>query len=93
MGVNDVGNTFWLADVETNLGKSVERYFEQMQILYDAGARQFVVLTVPRKSPRVLCHEVASCVVVLSLTILKPRTRRLFCWATMTGPESVCSPP
>jgi phospholipase/lecithinase/hemolysin len=55
MGVNDVGNTFWLDDVETVLGNSVDRYFEQLQILYDAGARQFVVLTVPRKSPHLLC--------------------------------------
>jgi phospholipase/lecithinase/hemolysin len=29
----------------------MDRYFQQLQILYDAGARNFVLLSVPRKFP------------------------------------------
>lgn len=50
IGVNDVGNTFWLGNVsETNL-KIMDVYFAQLQTLYDAGARRFAILSVPRKS-------------------------------------------
>jgi phospholipase/lecithinase/hemolysin len=51
MGVNDVGNAF----VETNgtlvVKDVVKRYFELLQVLYDAGARNYVLLSVPRESP------------------------------------------
>ncbi|KAJ9149472.1 Carbohydrate esterase family 16 protein [Pleurostoma richardsiae] len=47
MGVNDVGNSYWLANETTLLGQIMDRYFEQLQILYDAGARDFVLLSVP----------------------------------------------
>lgn len=50
MGVNDVGNSFWLENVTEILSSDVDRYFQQLQILYDAGARQFAILTVPRTS-------------------------------------------
>jgi len=49
VGVNDVGNSYWLANETTLLGQIMDRYFEQLQILYDAGARDFVLLSVPRK--------------------------------------------
>jgi len=49
MGVNDIGNSFWLEDEDELLEKILTRYFEQLQIIYDAGARNFVLLTVPRK--------------------------------------------
>jgi phospholipase/lecithinase/hemolysin len=49
MGVNDVGNTFWLSNMTDVLDAVTTRYIEQLQVTYDAGARNFVVLTVPRK--------------------------------------------
>lgn len=49
MGVNDVGNSFWNTDEATLLGQVVDEYFEQLQILYNAGLRQFVLLSVPRE--------------------------------------------
>lgn len=48
IGVNDVGNTFWLPDREDILTAVLDRYFEQVQVLYDAGARRFALLSVPR---------------------------------------------
>jgi hypothetical protein len=57
MGVNDVGNTFWLEDREALIAKVLGRYFEQLQILYDAGVRNFLLLGVPRKCILALCHN------------------------------------
>lgn len=51
MGVNDVGNTYWNADVNETLSLAVDAYFAQLQIVYDSGVRQFVLLTVPREHP------------------------------------------
>jgi phospholipase/lecithinase/hemolysin len=54
MGVNDVGNTFWLGgDQAGRVDEILNVYFEQIKIIYDAGVRQFVLLTVPPtdKSP------------------------------------------
>ena len=49
MGVNDVGNSHWLANYYPQLvGQIIDTYFSQLQVLYDAGARNFVVLGVPR---------------------------------------------
>lgn len=50
MGVNDVGNSYYNEGVDELLGKIMDKYFEQLQTIYDAGARNFVLLTVPRKS-------------------------------------------
>ncbi|ROT38289.1 fungal cellulose binding domain-containing protein [Sodiomyces alkalinus F11] len=47
IGVNDVGNTFWLGNKEEVITNVVDRYFELVQDVYDAGARNFVLLTVP----------------------------------------------
>jgi hypothetical protein len=50
MGVNDVGNSWWFSNYTDINTVVVDRYFEQLQILYDAGVRQFVLLNVPRKN-------------------------------------------
>ncbi|KAH8168290.1 GDSL-like lipase/Acylhydrolase domain-containing protein [Sarocladium implicatum] len=47
MGVNDVGNSFWLENVADILEAVIAQYVKQLQIMYDAGARQFAILTVP----------------------------------------------
>lgn len=52
MGVNDVGNSYWSDTASETITASVAAYFEQLQVLYDAGLRQFVLLAVPRK----FCH-------------------------------------
>lgn len=51
IGVNDVGNSYWTANETVLLGKIMDRYFAQLQIAYDAGARNFVLLSVPRTGP------------------------------------------
>jgi hypothetical protein len=52
MGVNDVGSS-WYAENSTEINAAVVgAYFEQLQILYDAGIRQLVLLNVPRKIDR-----------------------------------------
>lgn len=48
IGVNDVGNSYWTANETVLLGKVMDRYFQQLQIVYNAGARNFVLLSVPR---------------------------------------------
>jgi hypothetical protein len=48
MGVNDVGNSFWLSNVTDVIDAVVTRYFEQLQVTYNAGVRNFVLLSVPR---------------------------------------------
>ena len=50
MGVNDVGNSWYLNNSKDINVAAVSVYFEQVQILYDAGIRQFVILNVPRES-------------------------------------------
>lgn len=49
IGVNDVGNTFWLSNMTEVLDGVTTRYFELLQTTYDAGARNFVLLSVPRE--------------------------------------------
>lgn len=50
MGVNDVGNTFYLSNVTDVINAVVTRYFDQLQVTYNAGVRNFVLLSVPRTS-------------------------------------------
>lgn len=52
MGVNDVGNSYWEDGEDELLGKVLDAYFKQLQVLYDTGLRQFALLSVPRKSLR-----------------------------------------
>ncbi|KAI0125625.1 hypothetical protein BJ170DRAFT_440402 [Xylariales sp. AK1849] len=62
IGVNDVGNTFGLSDVDTVLDEVVTRYFELLQTVYNAGARNFVLLSVPptNKTPIMLANDATS---------------------------------
>ncbi|KAH7244512.1 Aldehyde/histidinol dehydrogenase [Fusarium redolens] len=47
IGVNDVGNSFYLQDSAAVVEKATTRYFELLQVLYKAGLRKFVLLSVP----------------------------------------------
>ncbi|KNB10584.1 hypothetical protein FOXG_10745 [Fusarium oxysporum f. sp. lycopersici 4287] len=47
IGVNDVGNSFYLQDADAVVEKATTRYFELLQVLYKAGLRKFVLLSVP----------------------------------------------
>ncbi|KAK4665119.1 hormone-sensitive lipase HSL [Podospora pseudopauciseta] len=47
IGVNDVGNSWWKEEYDQLLSEIMDTYFGQLQVLYDAGARQFVALGVP----------------------------------------------
>jgi hypothetical protein len=50
LGVNDVGNSYSSsANVTALLGKIMDSYFTQLEILYVAGARIFLLLNVPRE--------------------------------------------
>ncbi|CAG9946572.1 unnamed protein product [Clonostachys rosea f. rosea IK726] len=62
MGVNDVGNAFYLNGWEALITKVLGRYFEQLQIMYNAGVRKFVLLGVPptQKTPLMLANGEAS---------------------------------
>jgi len=50
MGVNDIGNSWWLENETQLLGEIIQDYFEQVEIMYKAGARNFAFLSVPRMS-------------------------------------------
>ncbi|KAF2756140.1 hypothetical protein EJ05DRAFT_91232 [Pseudovirgaria hyperparasitica] len=56
IGVNDVGNSWWMDDETARVQRIIARYFELVADLYDAGARRFVFLGVPpiTRSPLVL---------------------------------------
>lgn len=58
MGVNDVGNSYWLSNIDELLLKIMDSYFGQLQILYDAGVRNYVLLGVPpiNRSPLMLAQ-------------------------------------
>jgi hypothetical protein len=47
IGINDVGNSYW-DGVPTPIDEIHDKYFAQLQILYDAGVRLFTLFTVPR---------------------------------------------
>jgi hypothetical protein len=57
MGVNDVGNSYWLSNIDQLLVEIMDSYFGQLQILYNAGVRNYVLLSVPRKSPSLYFHR------------------------------------
>ncbi|ETS76236.1 hypothetical protein PFICI_11623 [Pestalotiopsis fici W106-1] len=62
MGVNDVGNTFWLSNMSDVIDAVTTRYFELLQVTYDAGARNFVLLSVPPtdQTPLMLENDASS---------------------------------
>lgn len=62
IGVNDIGNSFWLSNVTDVLDAVTTRYFELLQVTYDAGVRNFVLLTAPPtdQTPVMLENDAAS---------------------------------
>ncbi|KUI67717.1 Thermolabile hemolysin [Cytospora mali] len=59
IGVNDVGNIYYLSNVTDVMDAVMARYFEQLQIIHDAGARNFVLLSVPpiNETPAMLAYS------------------------------------
>jgi hypothetical protein len=51
IGINDSQFSFFRPDITTVLGRTMDSYFAQAQIMYDAGARNFLFLSIPRMSP------------------------------------------
>ncbi|KAL2015160.1 hypothetical protein VTK56DRAFT_6192 [Thermocarpiscus australiensis] len=62
IGVNDVGNAWWTAGYDALVEEIMDSYFGQLQIMYDAGGRNFVLLTVPpiQRTPLMLAEPVES---------------------------------
>jgi hypothetical protein len=50
IGVNDIGNSFFLPGEKLRLNQDLDRLFVLLGYLYASGARNFAVLNVPRKS-------------------------------------------
>ena len=50
IGVNDIGNSWWEATRDDIYDRVMAVYSDQLQILYDAGLRDFFLLNVPRMS-------------------------------------------
>jgi phospholipase/lecithinase/hemolysin len=53
MGVNDVGNSYWKENLSELHSMIMRDYFEEVEVMYNAGARNFAFLTVPRRLSRV----------------------------------------
>lgn len=49
IGVNDIGNSYWKSGESSLIDKVTTKYMDEAKILYNAGARYFVFLTVPRE--------------------------------------------
>ncbi|KAI0147715.1 hypothetical protein GGR57DRAFT_243062 [Xylariaceae sp. FL1272] len=47
IGVNDVGNSWYASNVTDIMNAIMDVYTDQLQILYDAGGRNFLLLSVP----------------------------------------------
>ncbi|KAL2811378.1 hypothetical protein BJX63DRAFT_444088 [Aspergillus granulosus] len=47
MGVNDVGSSWWQTDPDTLQVEILDQLFEQIELVYAGGARNFALLTVP----------------------------------------------
>ncbi|KAH6616066.1 carbohydrate esterase family 16 protein [Chaetomium sp. MPI-SDFR-AT-0129] len=56
MGVNDVGNSWWTEGYGELVEEIMDSYFGRLQVLYEAGGRNFVLLSVPpiQRTPSVL---------------------------------------
>lgn len=48
-GVNDIGNSYWLANETDVITAIFDSYFAQVQRVYDAGGRNFLFLNCPRE--------------------------------------------
>ncbi|KAF7926663.1 uncharacterized protein EAE97_010172 [Botrytis byssoidea] len=57
-GVNDIGNSYWLANKTNAITAIFDSYFAQVQQVYDAGGRNFLFLNCPPidKSPMMLAY-------------------------------------
>ncbi|TGO36055.1 hypothetical protein BHYA_0137g00360 [Botrytis hyacinthi] len=57
-GVNDIGNSYWLANETDVITAIFDSYFAQVQRVYDAGGRNFLFLNCPPvdKSPMMLAY-------------------------------------
>lgn len=60
IGVNDVGNSFYLGNMADITERAVSRYFELLKIMYNAGLRKFVLLSVPRKFIDRICAGIST---------------------------------
>ncbi|KAF2474058.1 carbohydrate esterase family 16 protein [Lindgomyces ingoldianus] len=62
LGVNDVGNSYYSANETVLLGQIMDSYFGQIETVFGAGARNFVLLNVPpiNKSPMMLGQSKAA---------------------------------
>ncbi|KAK3904422.1 hypothetical protein C8A05DRAFT_13692 [Staphylotrichum tortipilum] len=58
IGVNDVGNSWWKSDYDQIVSQIMDTYFGQLKIMYNAGARNFALLTVPpiQRTPAVVAQ-------------------------------------
>ena len=62
MGVNDVGNGWYQSNWTTLYPEILNQYFAQLQIIYNFGGRQFLLLTVPpiQRTPSMLLQSMGS---------------------------------
>lgn len=49
MGINDLGAIYALSNIDTLLSEIMTSYFGQLEVLYNAGIRNFILLGVPRE--------------------------------------------
>lgn len=68
IGINDIGNSFWLSNWDAFSDTLFDAYFALVQKLYDAGGRQFLFVNVPyvNRSPLVRVTSLAICGVDLT---------------------------
>lgn len=69
IGVNDIGNSYWQSDESNLLDKITTKYMDEVKNLYNAGARYFVFLTVPRELPWIGTHEQVKSLILSILAI------------------------
>lgn len=48
MGINDLGGIYAVSNLDTLLREIMTSYFGQLEVLYNAGIRKFILLAVPR---------------------------------------------
>ncbi|KAF8596374.1 hypothetical protein BDV93DRAFT_415003, partial [Ceratobasidium sp. AG-I] len=62
IGINDIGNSFWLSNWDAFSDTLFDAYFALVQKLYDAGGRNFLFLNVPHvnRSPLMLTQPDSS---------------------------------
>ena len=48
MGINDLGGIYAQSNLDALLNSIMTSYFGQLEVLYQAGIRKFILLAVPR---------------------------------------------